>query len=405
MVVSESVARRPLVAPSTSRLAAVVIDQGVVSLASLVLLLAGGRIGGLRDLGIVGLVQTVGLVVIGFTRMVVFQPMLVDRDRTAERAALTCVTLIIAACAVGVVGLLLARAPAVWALAASITAGQLLQEYWRTALFARGQTWRTVVLDAPLLACVLVGLAVCTTIDALLAFWVAGILMAAAVGLALCRVVPARVRDSARWLSGAPKELGVPLLVDGILYLVVVQGSVIWLGAAVGLDQVGALRLSALVLGPLAVLAASLTNWSLPAMPSSGPIPRRISRAVAALAAAAVLLVLAAVAATAAVVGHLGTSVETPGDLALTLALVGASYTGVIAAIAYQAALKARRTYWPMVAWRTATSAVMVVLLVGGASRVAGSAGVAGLWAAQSWVLLLAAAVTYGRSRRREGAR
>lgn len=373
---------------SSKRFAAVVVDQAVLAATSFVLLFFAGRIGGLSDVGTIGLVQTAALVMVGFSRMLLFQPLMVDRVEMAFRSAFT-VTLAIVAVAVAISFVLwLGNFSEYACIGIMIGSASLAQEFFRVRLLSVGLAWKVLISSIPLALIVCVAAPFANSILALTAVWLGAICATVLLGAFLAPSRLTRLGSAFVWLSGTPRALGLPLLVDGVLYTLVAQGSLIWLGAASGLEEIGMLRLASLLLGPIGVLAVALSNWVLPSTPPTGVLTRKVVVAVALTTMMSALVVILLVAISSLIAPLFGVDSVTLPAFRVVMALVGTSAVLAIAATGFQSSLKMVQRYWPLVTLRSVTSAVMVLLITMTPLGL-GASGIAAMWSVQTALVLL----------------
>jgi O-antigen/teichoic acid export membrane protein len=270
------------------------IDQVLSSASNFGLALIAGRSLGARGLGAISVAFSVYLLLLGFQRALVTDPIVIasanwDRQprKAAAGSALSIVLIgsMLAAVmmmALGwVIGGQIGRAFvvfAVWLVPA------LVQDFWRSMLFrdqrgaaaaANDGVW---VLGMALAA---VGLWGFHSDWSIVTAWGVGASAGAILGFQQTRVRPDRpVRAWRMWVEfGWP--LGRWLGLDGIAFILGSQGIILLLAAVVSTRDLGGLRATQAIFAPLSLIAPALTLPGLPAMKFALDASPRSARALA----------------------------------------------------------------------------------------------------------------------------
>ncbi|MGH3614019.1 MAG: hypothetical protein ACRDRK_15795 [Pseudonocardia sp.] len=317
-------------------------DQFLFALSSLVVTLAVARGGGAEALGRFSVAFAAYLIVLGFSRALVSEPLLAiprDEDRTGEAESTTLTMLFAAAGAtvVGVVGLLLGRVELL-VVAAALPAA-LIQDVLRYHAFHRGQPARAALLDGGwLLASVItwpiVTAAGSTTVA--LACWAAGAVLSIGLGWRALRPRLCGLGVAFAWWRAKARSLANPLLLDGIAYVMSVQGVVFIVASMAGDDQLGVLRAGQVYFAPLTLLLVAVGVLAVPQLAQRAHLHTGVVAARLAVAAALVMAILSAAILAAAPLLHsllYGDSILVPNVLLVPLAVMviitGAS-TGLV---------------------------------------------------------------------------
>lgn len=374
-------------------------DQAVSSLTNFALSVAVARAVGVREFGAFGLAVALYLFLVGLSRAIVSEPLLVrfSDARPAERRSAvrqsvgTAVLLGTALGAVTAAGGRAVPGPVGTALLPLGLAlpGLLAQDAWRFAFLAGARPAAAVVNDLVWAGAqvVLMGavLAVGGSVGTLVAAWGLSAAVAAVVGAIQEGGAPAPL--AARSWATAHADLASRFTGEFLVRQGVRQLTVYAVGAAGGLSAVAAIRGAQVVFGPLHVLLAGV---QLMAVPEAVRLARRslasLARAVRVLAAALAALGVAAA----------GIALVLPDSLGL--ALLGDSWraaapvlvpqalvmAGVGASSAYVAGMRAMSAASRTLRSRVATMPLFVAGGTGGAV-VSGAAGaIAGIALAQA---------------------
>lgn len=263
-------------APSSTRrgrlrfaLASSVADQGLASAIGLALTVATGRRLGAAGLGSVALALAVYLVVLGFQRALVLDPLAVQNDPGGERPAL------LASCAAGVAGtgaMYVLALPLGNDAAAALTAfapwvaPALLVDAVRVAGFSSGRPTAGVTAGAVWLA-VMLGALVVTgrgfgVADAALS-WGAGAVAGAVAGGMRLRYVPSSPRAAWTWWRST-WPLGRWLALQTAAHTTGMQGAQFALGILAGPAALGTLKAVQTVFAPLTLLLPAVNTPALP---------------------------------------------------------------------------------------------------------------------------------------------
>jgi O-antigen/teichoic acid export membrane protein len=254
-------------------------DSAFASAANLALSLLAGRILGPHGLGILVIGFSLYLLMVSVQRSLVSTPLVsgstvldADERRHATRSALAVLIAsgVLVTAGVVVVGVaiggaigrgLLVFAP--WLIAS------VLQDFWRAILFRDGRAGAAAANTSLRL----VGLAVTApfairagTEFAIAASWGAGFALAAGVGFAQTRVVPAHLGAAFRWWRARAWPFGKWLVAQEGVFNVMGYAITFALVAIVGAAALGGLRAAETVFAPFSLLAPAIALPGLPAV-------------------------------------------------------------------------------------------------------------------------------------------
>jgi O-antigen/teichoic acid export membrane protein len=361
------------------------IDQAASSATSLLLVVLAGHLLGPSGLGELVLGFVAYLVLLGWSRALVSQPLVVSSSTVAPVTAsavtssgVTVTVLLGAAGAsvmagVGVLlggslgrGLVLFAPWVMWA---------LLQDYWRSILFRDKRGRAATVNDTVWLVAMVAGIGVTWTFQsewALVGSWGLGAVSSALLGFMQTRVWPLSIARS--WSSwrrdGWP--FGRWLLAEEVAYSAGTQAVVFVIAAFLGTAAIGGLRAVQTVFGPLTILAPAV---SLPVLPT---LVRRLEHSVARAKAIALQISILLVGATVVYIGVLslagketilavafGHSFEQYANLVIPVALIQATDS---ASQGFRLLLKAARRGRTIVLMQVFAGCLSLVLVTASAS-------------------------------------
>jgi len=366
------------------------LDQAFSTLSNVVVSLALARGAGARGLGVFTVVFGVYLVVLGFQRALIADPLLASPlrigDRDAERGALGSAIALSTTGAFAVLGVGAILRRSEFVALALVLPFVCVQDFLRYVAFWRLRPRTAAALDV---VWTLVSVGAWWWIRAgsptrAVLLWGAGGALGMFSGLFLLGLVPAGIRSAWRWWNRDARVFGLALAVESVAYTVTTQTSVFLVAGALGSADLGALRAAQIVLAPSAPLLAAFSTFALPRMARRATtLARRDSQlaSVASLALAAPLAVGALIGAHPLTRLLYGSSLSVPRQLLLAAAL--ASIIGAAAA-GPTLSLKARRRGGPLVSARVGTGALGLVLVAGALG--AGVTAVAWALAAQTLV-------------------
>ncbi|WP_281689069.1 hypothetical protein [Pseudonocardia thermophila] len=260
---------------AASRISWGLADQAVSSLTNVAVGIVVARSLGIVDFGVFGLVWVTYAVIVNVSRGLVTDPLAVrfsaaSRESWRAAAASTAGAAIVVGLAAGgiclVCGLLIGDALGSGFIAlAVVLPALLLQDNWRFAFIVGGVTRKAFVNDvvwgvALVPALLMAGLS--GTVWAYLLAWGASAGVAAAYGCVQARIVPRPGRTRA-WLR-QQRDLGPRYLVENTSSSGAAQIRLYGVGAVTGLADVGALRGSELLMGPVLSLLMGLINSTIP---------------------------------------------------------------------------------------------------------------------------------------------
>jgi O-antigen/teichoic acid export membrane protein len=355
---------RPLAWRHARALAWTGVDQAFSTLSNVLVSLALARGAGARGLGAFTVAFSTYLVVLGFQRALIADPLLAappdSGDQNAERAALGAAAIFSGTGAMAVLGIgtVLGR-PEFLALALVLPL-ICLQDFLRYIAFRRLKPQAAVLLDA-IWTVVSAGAwwyVAAGSVHRAVLVWGAGGALGAVWGCRQLGLLPSSPRTAWRWWNRDARAFGVALAIEGIAYTFMSQLSVFIVAGALGDDDLGLLRAAQILLAPAAPLLAAFCAFALPRLARRADTLDRGDAQLASLAALGLVtpISLGALAAAEPLTRLLyGSSMSVPSHLLVPLALVswlGAAGTGPVLT------LKARRRGQPLVSARIVTGAL-----------------------------------------------
>ena len=282
------------------------LDQAFSTLSNVVVSLALARGAGASGLGAFTVVFGAYLIVLGFQRTLIADPLLASPlkigDREAERAALGAAIIFSTIGALAVLGLGAILGRSEFVALALVLPFVCVQDLLRYVAFRRLDARTATMLD---LAWTAVSVSAwwlirAGSLDRAVLLWGAGGALGMVLGMFLLRLVPAGIRAAWRWWKCDARVFGLALSIEGVVYTVTAQAWVFIVAGALGSADLGALRAAQLLLAPSAPLLAAFSTFALPRMARRAAelTPRDSQLAsLAALALAAPLVVAPLVAA------------------------------------------------------------------------------------------------------------
>jgi O-antigen/teichoic acid export membrane protein len=370
------------------------LDQVFSTLSNAVVSLALARGAGASGLGVFTVAFGAYLLVVGFQRVLIAEPLMASSvkmaDREPERAALGAAIIFSTSAALALLGLgaILSRSEfIVLALVLPFVCGQDLLRY---VAFRRLDARTATMLD---LAWTAVSVSAwwlirAGSVDRAVLLWGAGAALGMVLGLFLLRLVPAGIQAAWHWWKCDARVFGLALAIEGVAYTVTAQAWVFIVAGALGNADLGALRAAQILLAPSAPLLAAFSTLALPRMARRATeLTHRDSQlaSIASLALAAPLVVVPVVAAHPLTRLLYGASFSVPYPLLIAVAfasLLGAAAAGPMLS------LKAQRLGRRLVSARVTTGALGLVFVAAVLS--AGVTAVAWAMAAQNLVYLAA---------------
>ena len=370
------------------------LDQAFASLSNVAVSLALTRGAGARGLGDFTVALGVYLIVLGFQRTLIADPLLTSaptaQDRDAERAALggTVLFSTVASLPVLGVGAILGRSE--FLALAAVLPFVCVQDLLRYVAFRRLQPRSAAVLDF-VWTLVSVGtwsLIRTGPVSRAVLLWGAGAALSTFSGLFLLDLAPGSIRAAWRWWNRHARGFGLALTVEGVVYTVAGQSWVFIVASTLGSTDLGALRAAQMLVALSAPVLAAFSSFALPRMARRAAeltLQDTLLASVASVALAAPAVLCALVAAHPLTRLLYGSSIAVPHQLLAPVAV--ASLLSAAAAGPYLS-LKARRQGRLLVSTRTATGALGLVFVA--AALDGGVVAVAWAAAAQNVVHLIA---------------
>jgi O-antigen/teichoic acid export membrane protein len=248
-------------------------DQVLSSLSNVIIAIAIARAGGAAGLGRFSVAFACYLIVLGFNRQLVAEPLLSLRwhptspNKPHESPALGASILYLAVASLVVLGIGVATGRVEFVVLAPLLPGVCVQDVERYIAFRRQQQRLPAALD---------GLWV--VFSAVFCYWVlrsgSPAVAIAAWGLAggisavfgaiRLRLVPARPSVSIRWWRREARRLGGFLTLASIAYTVGGQGVLLGIAATIGVEALGQLRTAQILLGPAGLSTTAFSFFILP---------------------------------------------------------------------------------------------------------------------------------------------
>jgi O-antigen/teichoic acid export membrane protein len=248
-------------------------DQALSSLSNVIIAVAIARAAGAAGLGRFSVAFACYLLILGFSRQLVAEPLLSLRWQPAaantrhEAPALGASLLLLSVASLGVLAFGVATGRAELIVLAPLLPGVCVQDLARYMAFRRQQQRLPATLDGLWVVC-----------SALLCPWVlrsgSATVAVAAWGLAggisaifgaiRLRLVPARPSVSIRWWQREAKRLGGFLTLASIAYTLGAQGVLLGIAATIGVEALGQLRIAQILLGPAALSTTTFNFFALP---------------------------------------------------------------------------------------------------------------------------------------------
>jgi O-antigen/teichoic acid export membrane protein len=249
------------------------IDQGLSALSNVVIAVAVTRAAGVGGLGRYSVAFACYLLVLGFQRQLVNEPLMSLRwqpaasntvhDAPALGASLLC--LLAASLVVLVVGLSTGRSELI--VLAPLLPGVGIQDFYRYVAFRRQRQRLAAGLDGlwlllSALSCYWILQSGSPTV-AVVGWGVAGGI-AAVFGAVQLRLTPARPLVSLQWWQCEARRLGAFLTLAGIAYTAGAQAMLLAIAAIIGEEPLGQLRQAQILLGPAALSITAFSFFVLP---------------------------------------------------------------------------------------------------------------------------------------------
>lgn len=250
-----------------------ITTQVLSALSNLVVSLAVGRAGGERLLGEFAIAFTIYLLLLGFQRALISEPLMaqaVEEGRLPDRAALGCAAAyaVGSATATAAAGLLLGIDAVVYL--APVLPALLLHDLLRYAALRRRQARRAAVLDGTWLLVVLLAWPVLTAVDTVappILLW-GGAAGAAALWGLLTGPGFAPWSATVAWWKREARRFGGLLAFDSIVHALATQGVFLLLVVIIGVQEIGRLRAATVVLGPTGTVLVAFNAFFLPRLAS-----------------------------------------------------------------------------------------------------------------------------------------
>jgi O-antigen/teichoic acid export membrane protein len=373
-------------------------DQGMVAVINLCLSIAVTQVAGVSTLGRFALISSTILFCLGLARLFVSDPWLASRTAVREPVpALRWLVLLCALATAGVVAIVVLLAcggEARWFLACAVAPVVIVQDFGRYVAFRVERAERAFASDCTVLVvaavifgvCALFGRAELTTI---LVAWLVGLVIGTAV--AWPRMAgPIHWTGSAAWWVRYCRSLSSKLALDGLAYLVGVNGSLFLLAYLASQRDVGLVRIVQTMFSPAVLTITGLTMWLVPFL-ANRDLDRAADvrrRATVWLAVGTGPLIVLAVLLGPRFARLVFGVHRAPGTGALLLA--GLSTLAMAVAAPWVSSARVSGHYFP-IAWARASAAVVTLVGMGTITALRGTTGYMGLLAFQNTTVAVVA--------------
>jgi O-antigen/teichoic acid export membrane protein len=270
------------------------IDQVFSSLSNVIVAIAIARSAGTAGLGRYSVAFACYLLVLGFQRQLVTEPLLSlrwlrDGENTAHDGPATGASLLyLAATSLATLGAGLMTGRAELVALAPLLPGACLQDVCRYVAFRRERHRLAAGLDAlwtalSALSCVWI-LRSGSPLAAVIGWGVSGG-VAAVYGAVRLRLAPAGPVASIHWWQREARQLGASLTLAGIAYTAGSQGMLLAIAATIGEEGLGQLRAAQILLGPATLSVTAFSLFVLPRLVRRDELAPRLEGRLAAMAA------------------------------------------------------------------------------------------------------------------------
>jgi hypothetical protein len=270
------------------------VDQVFSSLSNVIVAVAIVRSAGATGLGQYSVAFACYLLVLGFQRQLVTEPLLSLRwHRDAENTvhdgpAMGAALLYLAATSLATLGAGLATGRAELVALAPLLPGACLQDFCRYVAFRRERHRLAAGLDGlwvalSTLSCVWI-LRSGSPLSAVIGWGLAGGI-AAVYGAVQLRLAPAGPMVSIRWWQREARQLGGFLTLAGIAYTAGSQGMLLAIAATIGEEGLGQLRAAQILLGPATLTVTAFGLFVLPRLVRRDELAPRLEGRLAIVAA------------------------------------------------------------------------------------------------------------------------
>jgi O-antigen/teichoic acid export membrane protein len=255
------------------------IDQSMSSLTNFGLALLAGRSLGPRGLGVISIAFAAYLLLLGFQRALVTDPIVVasaswnaEARREAAQSALTIVffgSLLVALTMAGVGWIVAGHIGHVFVLFGIWLVPALVQDFWRSMLFRDRRGAAAAANDGVwvlVMALASVSLWGFHSEWSIVGMWGLGALAGAVLGSLQMRIKPERpARAWKAWVRSA-WPLGRWLGLESIAYVLGAQGVILLLATVISTKDIGGLRATQAIFAPLSLIGPALALPGLPAL-------------------------------------------------------------------------------------------------------------------------------------------
>jgi O-antigen/teichoic acid export membrane protein len=259
------------------RLAGAGTAQVLSSLSNVVIVIAMGRGGGAAGLGRYTLAFGAYLIVLGFCRALVSQPLLTLRekieahDETVKASATAVACLGLGGGAVSVLVGLGLRSPEFIAVGL-LMVPLCVQDLLRYAFFQTDRPWRATLLDGIWLLVSLAAFPIISSHESPtigIVLWAAGALLGAVPGLVILGVRAVSPARAYRWWRLHARQLGVGLVLENVAYTLGTQASLWVIALLLGGGDLGLLKAGQTILQPAMICLAAFNMVAIPRMSQS----------------------------------------------------------------------------------------------------------------------------------------
>ena len=247
------------------------VDQLLSSVSNVVVSLAVARAAGVDGLGAYSVAFALSIVVLGFQRALVSEPLLAiavarqEDDHPRHGLGAIAYLALGSATALLLAGILTGRRELL-ALAAVLPL-VCLQDAYRYVLFRRRKAHLAAGSDAVWVLASIAAWPIITseaTATVAVTAWGVGAGLSALFGAWAARATPALGRGAIRWWSREARPLGGFLALTSIVYAVAGQVTILGLAAVLGEGALGELRAAQILFGPIALATTAISFFALP---------------------------------------------------------------------------------------------------------------------------------------------
>ena len=253
-------------------------DQALSAVSNVVISLALVRSGGAEALGIFTVAFAAYLIVLGFLRALLSEPVLtIPVEPTgvpdeAERFGVTTAVTYLLPASLIIIGVGVLAGGFEIVLIGLVLPLVALQDFFRYLFFRRGRPELAALLDGAWVVTSVIGwplIASRGSLSVALVVWATGGALGVVIGFAVTKVRFGPIRRSLAWWWRGIRPLGGFLALSGIIFTLFSQITILGLAAILGAADLGTLRSVQIVLGPVGLVLTAFTVFALPRLSTS----------------------------------------------------------------------------------------------------------------------------------------